>query len=92
VASEIGDLGMDAYVPSQGFESMPPDGWRGSSLKSRACATAVRVSATMIAGETTTPADDLLSLPMLQPDKVTDPLHACQISKRGNSLRVKAEG
>jgi hypothetical protein len=46
----------------------------------------------MIAGETTTPADDLLSLPMLQPDKVTDPLHACQISKRGNSLRVKAEG
>lgn len=38
-----------------------------------------------------TPADDLLSLPMLQPDQVTDPLHAYQISKRGNSLRVKAE-
>jgi NAD(P)-dependent dehydrogenase (short-subunit alcohol dehydrogenase family) len=37
----------------------------------------------------TTPADDLLSLPMLH--KVTDPLHAYQISKRGNSLRVKAE-
>jgi NAD(P)-dependent dehydrogenase (short-subunit alcohol dehydrogenase family) len=39
----------------------------------------------------TTPADDLLALPMLQPDKVTDPLHAYQISKRGNSLRVMAE-
>ena len=39
----------------------------------------------------TTPADDLLSLPMLQPDQVTDSLHAYQISKRGNSLRVMAE-
>jgi NAD(P)-dependent dehydrogenase (short-subunit alcohol dehydrogenase family) len=39
----------------------------------------------------TTPADDLLSLPMLQQDKIKDPLHAGQISKRGNSLRVKAE-
>jgi NAD(P)-dependent dehydrogenase (short-subunit alcohol dehydrogenase family) len=39
----------------------------------------------------TTPADQLLALPMLQPDKVADPLHAYQISKRGNSLRVKAE-
>jgi NAD(P)-dependent dehydrogenase (short-subunit alcohol dehydrogenase family) len=39
----------------------------------------------------TTPADELLALPMLQPDKVTDSLHAYQISKRGNSLRVMAE-
>lgn len=39
----------------------------------------------------TTPAEDLLSLPMLQPDVVTDPLNAYQISKRGNALRVKAE-
>ena len=39
----------------------------------------------------TTPADELLDLPMLQPDQVTDPLHAYQISKRGNSLRVMAE-
>ncbi len=38
-----------------------------------------------------TPADDLLALPMLQPDRVADPLHAYQISKRGNSLRVMAE-
>ena len=38
-----------------------------------------------------TPTDELLSLPMLQPDKITDPLHAYQISKRGNSLRVMAE-
>jgi NAD(P)-dependent dehydrogenase (short-subunit alcohol dehydrogenase family) len=39
----------------------------------------------------TTPVEELLSLPMLQPDKITDPLHAYQISKRGNSLRVMAE-
>lgn len=38
-----------------------------------------------------TPADDLLALPMLQPDQVNDPLHAYQMSKRGNSLRVMAE-
>lgn len=38
-----------------------------------------------------TPADELLALPMLQPDQVADPLQAYQISKRGNSLRVMAE-
>jgi NAD(P)-dependent dehydrogenase (short-subunit alcohol dehydrogenase family) len=38
-----------------------------------------------------TPAEQLLALPMLQPDRVTDPLNAYQISKRGNSLRVMAE-
>jgi len=39
----------------------------------------------------TTPVDELLQLPMLQPDQVTDPLHAYQLAKRGNSLRVMAE-
>lgn len=38
-----------------------------------------------------TPTDKLLSLPFLQPDQVTDPLNAYQLSKRGNSLRVMAE-
>lgn len=39
----------------------------------------------------TTPADNLLGLPLLQPDQIKDSLHAYQISKRGNSLRVMAE-
>jgi len=39
----------------------------------------------------TTPVDELLSLPFLQPEQVKDSLHAYQISKRGNSLRVMAE-
>ena len=38
-----------------------------------------------------TPTEQLLALPMLQPDLVTDSLHAYQLSKRGNSLRVMAE-
>jgi NAD(P)-dependent dehydrogenase (short-subunit alcohol dehydrogenase family) len=39
----------------------------------------------------TTPADELLDLPMLHPDRVTDPLNAYQLAKRGNVLRVRAE-
>lgn len=39
----------------------------------------------------TTPVEDLLALPMLQPDRVKDSLHAYQLAKRGNSLRVMAE-
>lgn len=39
----------------------------------------------------TTPTDKLLDLPMLQPDQVTDPLRAYQLSKRANVLRVMAE-
>jgi NAD(P)-dependent dehydrogenase (short-subunit alcohol dehydrogenase family) len=39
----------------------------------------------------TTPVEQLQALPMLQVDKVTDPLNAYQISKRANSLRVMAE-
>jgi len=39
----------------------------------------------------TTPVDELLNLPMLQPDQIKDSLHAYQVSKRGNSLRVMAE-
>ena len=39
----------------------------------------------------TTPVEELLALPMLQPDQVTDPLNAYQIAKRANALRVSAE-
>ena len=38
-----------------------------------------------------TPADKLFGLPMLQPGAVADPLHAYQLSKRGNALRVMAK-
>ena len=39
----------------------------------------------------TTPVEELLRLPFLQPDRVIDSLHAYQLAKRGNSLRVMAE-
>jgi NAD(P)-dependent dehydrogenase (short-subunit alcohol dehydrogenase family) len=39
----------------------------------------------------TTPVEELLGLPFLRPDQVTDSLHAYQLAKRGNSLRVMAE-
>ena len=39
----------------------------------------------------TTPVEDLLTLAMLQPSEVKDTLHAYQLSKRGNSLRVMYE-
>ncbi len=39
----------------------------------------------------TTPTEELLKLPMLQPDRVTGPLNAYQLAKRANSLRVMAE-
>ena len=38
-----------------------------------------------------TPVEELLDLPFLRPDKITDSLHAYQLAKRGNSLRVMAE-
>jgi NAD(P)-dependent dehydrogenase (short-subunit alcohol dehydrogenase family) len=38
-----------------------------------------------------TPADELLALPFLQPGEVKDSLHAYQLAKRGNALRVMAE-
>jgi NAD(P)-dependent dehydrogenase (short-subunit alcohol dehydrogenase family) len=39
----------------------------------------------------TTPVDDLLALPFIQIDQIRDSLHAYQLSKRANSLRVMAE-
>lgn len=38
-----------------------------------------------------TPVEEILQLPMLQPDQIKDSLHAYQLSKKGNSLRVMAE-
>lgn len=39
----------------------------------------------------TTPVEDLLDLPFLAPDRVEDSLHAYQLAKRANALRVMAE-
>jgi NAD(P)-dependent dehydrogenase (short-subunit alcohol dehydrogenase family) len=57
-------------------------------VSSRASVHALVEKATALA---TTPFEELLKLPMLQPDQVKDSLHAYQLSKRGNSLRVMFE-
>jgi NAD(P)-dependent dehydrogenase (short-subunit alcohol dehydrogenase family) len=49
------------------------------------------LSAEQNAALATTPVEELLALPMLGFAHVKDSLHAYQISKRGNSLRVMAE-
>ena len=38
-----------------------------------------------------TPVEELLKIPLLEMEKIKDSLHAYQISKRANSLRVRAE-
>jgi NAD(P)-dependent dehydrogenase (short-subunit alcohol dehydrogenase family) len=48
------------------------------------------LSAEQNAALATTPVEELLKLPMLQPGQLQDSLHAYQLSKRGNSLRVMA--
>jgi NAD(P)-dependent dehydrogenase (short-subunit alcohol dehydrogenase family) len=49
------------------------------------------VTADQDAALATTPTDELLELPMLRPDQVTDLLNAYQLAERGNSMRVMAE-
>src|SRR4029453_12575155 len=49
------------------------------------------LSADQNAALATTPAEELLALPILQPDQVADSLHAYQLAKRANALRVMAE-
>ena len=39
----------------------------------------------------TTPAEELMDLPLLQPDRLRDTLHAYELSNRGKALRVRAE-
>ncbi|MFV0460467.1 MAG: SDR family oxidoreductase [Actinomycetales bacterium] len=49
------------------------------------------LSADQDAALATTPTDELLDLPVLQPERLSDGLHAYQLSKRANALRVQAE-
>jgi NAD(P)-dependent dehydrogenase (short-subunit alcohol dehydrogenase family) len=39
----------------------------------------------------TTPAEELLSLPLLRPERLGDTLHAYELANRGKALRVQAE-
>ncbi len=73
------------------FGSVIARGGAGVVISSQSGHRLPALTADQDAALATTPTEDLLELPMLQPGQVTDTLHAYQLAKRGNSLRVMAE-
>jgi len=93
-ASPATILAVDLYgtaVVLEQFGEVIAQGGAGVVIASQSGHRLGALTATEDAALATTPADELLALPMLQPDKVKDSLHAYQLSKRANSLRVMAE-
>jgi NAD(P)-dependent dehydrogenase (short-subunit alcohol dehydrogenase family) len=93
-ASPATILGVDLYgtaVVLEEFGSVIARGGAGVVIASQSGHRLGALTAEQDKALATTPPDELLSLPMLQPDKVKDSLHAYQLAKRGNSLRVMAE-
>jgi NAD(P)-dependent dehydrogenase (short-subunit alcohol dehydrogenase family) len=87
-------LAVDLYGTAlvlEEFGSVIARGGAGVVISSQSGHRLPALAAEQDAALATTPADDLLKLPMLQPGQVTDTLHAYQLAKRGNSLRVRAE-
>jgi NAD(P)-dependent dehydrogenase (short-subunit alcohol dehydrogenase family) len=87
-------LAVDLYGTAlvlEEFGNVIAPGGAGVVIASRSGHRLGALTAEQNAALATTPADDLLALPMLQLDQVTDSLHAYQLAKRGNSLRVMAE-
>lgn len=93
-ASPTTILAVDLYgtaVVLEEFGNVIAEGGSGIVIASQSGHRLGALTGAQDAALATTPADELLALPMLQPDVVTDSLHAYQLAKRGNSLRVKAE-
>ena len=88
-------LNVDLYGTAlvlEEFGDVIAPGWRGRRDRFAVRAPPLRRSpSSRIEALATTPVEELLGLPFLQPEQVTDSLHAYQLSKRGNSLRVAAE-
>ena len=93
-ASPAAILAVDLYgtaVLLEEFGNVIARGGAGVVIASQSGHRLGALTADQDAALATTPADQLLTLPMLGPDQVTDSLHAYQLAKRGNSLRVMAE-
>jgi predicted dinucleotide-binding enzyme len=87
-------LAVDLYgtaVLLEEFGNVIARGGAGVVISSQSGHRLGALTADQDAALATTPAEELLSLPMLGPDQVTDSLQAYQLAKRGNSLRVMAE-
>jgi NAD(P)-dependent dehydrogenase (short-subunit alcohol dehydrogenase family) len=93
-ASPASILAVDLYGTAlvlEEFGNVIAHGGAGVVIASQSGHRLGALTADQNAALATTPADELLNLPMLAPDRVTDPLHAYQLAKRGNALRVMAE-
>src|SRR5215204_4547462 len=93
-ASPATILAVDLYgtaVVLEEFGNVIAQGGAGVVIASQSGHRLPALTAEQNAALATTPADELLTLSMLQPDQVSDSLHAYQLAKRGNSLRVMAE-
>ena len=87
-------LSVDLYgtaVVLEEFGNVIANGGSGVVIASQSGHRLGALTAEQDSALATTPAEELLALPMLQSDQVTDSLHAYQLAKRGNSLRVMAE-
>jgi len=87
-------LAVDLYGTAlvlEEFGNVIADGGAGVVIASQSGHRLGALPADQNAALANTPADELLELPMLQSDQVTDPLRAYQLAKRANSLRVMAE-
>jgi len=87
-------LAVDLYGTAlvlEEFGNVIASGGAGLVIASQSGHRLPALTAEQDAALATTATEDLLKLPMLQPDQVTDTLHAYQLAKRGNSLRVMAE-
>lgn len=93
-ASPAAIFAVDLYGTAlvlEEFGNVIARGGSGVVISSQSGHRLAALTAEQDAALATTPADQLLAHPLLQLDKVKDSLHAYQLSKRGNSLRVKAE-
>lgn len=73
------------------FGSVIAEGGSGLVISSQSGHRLPALSAEEDKALATTPVEALLTLPLLSQERVKDSLHAYQLSKRGNGLRVKAE-
>ena len=93
-ASPATILAVDLYGTAlvlEAFGNVIAPGGSGVVIASMSGHRLPALTAEQDAALATTPTEELLALPMLQPDQITDSLRAYQVSKRGNALRVMAE-
>ncbi len=93
-ASPVTILAVDLYGTAlvlEEFGNVIVKGGSGIVIASQSGHRLGALSAEQNKALATTPTEDLLALPMLQPSAVKDSLHAYQLSKRGNALRVMFE-